>query len=228
MKAVGPHLFRVAALLFATAAFGAPADQLPAGFVRFSLVSEHAGRSVAPGQEVRWTVRAFVSPLESQGLAFFSFDLVPDATNPAPIELSPADPAPEGMRAFDRPRGFANPGSDPHGSGYGGTPVGPDLVQVGGAQNTFGFTPACFGPDQGICLGTDIDPVRGVGQTASDVVLASGTFTAPDVPGSYTLRLTRALASTLRRVNIAPQPSEVGRAPVLLHEGGELTFEVQP
>jgi hypothetical protein len=170
-----------------------------------------------------------VSPKNNGGLALFSFDLVQREGNPMSIDLPPGDPARGDMEAFDRPAGFTNPVEDPWGSGYGGVPVvengRKNLIQIGGAQNTFGVAPHCLGPDADVCTGQNTDVVRGVGQSDGGVMLATGSFQAPPIPGTYVLRIRSAVANTLRQPGVSPRPM-VRPARVILADGGEFSFTV--
>lgn len=187
----------------------------PGGTVALELVSAVNGQTVAPGQEVPWRIRCFVSSGDNLGLALISVDLVQDETNPELFDIPPGAAVTTPMRAFDRPDGFTNPqedpGADPEGSGYGGSRIGElgskNLLQIGGAQNTFGRIGPCFGPAADVCMGQDIDPDTGVGQGAGGETVAFGTLPAPATPGTYVFRIENALANTLQTVNAAPTPS---------------------
>ena len=103
-------------------------------------------------------------------------------------------------------------------TGYGGTPTGRegerDLVQIGGAQNTFGRVGPCMGPDGDICMGQDPSLVLGVGQAPGGEVLASGHFSIPHAAGVYVFRLAGVRASCLVEANPPPFWSGVERARV--------------
>ncbi|MED6335911.1 MAG: hypothetical protein VYE81_10960 [Planctomycetota bacterium] len=208
-----------AVCLLATPQFGGP--PVPSGpAVWFELSSPQDGTSLSPGQSVEWTITGRVSPLDSFGLAFFSLDLCQDENNPERFDLPAGDAAPFPMVEFDRPAGFTNPATDPWGSGYGGTPTGRegerDLVQIGGAQNTFGRVGPCMGPDGDICMGQDPSLVLGVGQAPGGEVLASGHFSIPQAAGVYVFRLAGVRASCLVEANPPPFWSGVERARVWL------------
>jgi hypothetical protein len=87
------------------------------------------------------------------------------------------------MKNFASPLGLNNP------AGYGGTLVGGTLVQVGGAQNTINNVFAA--KPTGSVL-TD------VAQNGSQVVLATGTLTAPTQCGTYTLTINNVMANVIR------------------------------
>jgi hypothetical protein len=165
---------------------------------------------------VEWTLTGRVSPGDNFGLAGFSADLRQDEQNPTRFDLPAGDGAPDAMGEFDRPAGFANPGPDPWGSAYGGTPTGPagerDLTQVGGAQNSSGRVGPCFGPDDDVCMGQDATLVLGVGQGAGAEVLAQGQFKLPQAPGDYVFHLSGVRANCLVEANPTPLWSRVERA----------------
>lgn len=87
------------------------------------------------------------------------------------------------------------------GSGYGGTQVGPfgeqDLLQIGGAQNTFGVS--------GGSIGQDIVVETGVGQGAGGEIIATGFFEAPCTPGAYTFSLENGVAYLLDQYFPSPE-----------------------
>ncbi len=179
------------------------------GTVTLILESSAAGQQVSPGATIDWTIKVVVSTGDNQGLALISCDLVQDAANPAKLDIPPGNPAsiPAAMIGFNRPGGITNPGEGGAASGYIGVQRGDagskNLVQIGGAQNTFGQAGAIFGTDP------NVDP--GIGQSGPQVVL-SGSFNAPATAGQYTFRLTNALANVLTTVNPPPQFSPVTAA----------------
>ena len=136
--------------------------------------------SVSPGTTVNYQVVGELTDLLNEGLAGVVFDLSFDGG-----ALGQAD-APTGgnMLHFDDPMGLSNP------AGFGGTVVSGDLVQVGGAQNTFNnaFTPELSGA-----------VMTGVAWLGSPEVLVTGSLKAPLVPGTYTLSLTNLLANEIRQ-----------------------------
>jgi hypothetical protein len=152
--------------------------------------------TVAPGAAVPWQVRGELSTSSTQGLAMVSFDMhftggaLTAATNPVSMP----------MQNFAMPLGFTNP------AGFGGTVVGNDLVQVGGAQNTIlnVFAPYPTG-----------SVITGVAQLGAPQVLATGTLTAPAVVGTYTLSLDNFMANAIQgsatgSPNWAVEPVGVG------------------
>jgi hypothetical protein len=113
------------------------------------------------------------------------------------------------MTNFSRPLGIGNPGEGGATTGYIGVQRAPtgqghmNLVQIGGGQNTFGSTlPTEYGVAQSATV------ISGVGQDGTAQVLASGSFLAPGLPGTYTIQLENAVANVLDSVNPAPVPPD--------------------
>ena len=139
--------------------------------------------SVAPSATVYYQVVGVLSDTANEGLALFGFDLVFDGG-----DLTQTDEPTIGELAhFVVPDGITNP------AGFGGTATVPgqegDLVQVGGAQNTInndiGNAPYPIGT-----------VVTGIGHT--EVVLATGSLTAPATVGDYTLSLANVFANVIK------------------------------
>lgn len=132
---------------------------------------------VLPGDLVEYEVRAALAGAPSQGLAMFAFDLGFDGGALAQADTPTSGP----LLEFVAPRGINNP------AGFGGTPVGGDLVQVGGAMNTIDnmFAPTPTGA-----------VVTGLASGGQDV-LATGVLTAPATPGTYTLEVSNVVANAL-------------------------------
>lgn len=135
--------------------------------------------SVTPGATVNYSIVGELSDTGSQGLAMVCFDL---SFTGGPLTAATA-PASNPMKNFASPQGLSNP------AGFGGTLVGGNLVQVGGAQNTINNV---FAPKP---IGTVI---TGVAQQGSPQVLASGTLTAPTQCGTYTLNISNVMANVVR------------------------------
>lgn len=143
---------------------------------------------VPPGGIVPYEVVGLLSDDRNEGLALVGFDLIFNG-GPLPHADIPTDEPTPGcdnpMINFTRPWGITNPDSPcPPACGFGGTIINGALVQVGGGQNTIRNTPgnAPF----------PIGPVLlGVAQPGGcgPAVLVTGSFTAPSVPGVYTLML---------------------------------------
>lgn len=186
--------------------------------VSVSLDSFQNGQTVSPGSTIEWAITFEVSTGDNQGLALLVADLVQDDANPAFIELPQAAAVPGGMTNFARPAGITNPPA----SGYRGSPRGSaghkDLLQIGGAQNTFGLARTGTG------VGESANVVTGVGH-GGPFLLASGTFAAPSAPGVYTFSLANAVANVIVQRNDPPNFSPVRAAAVEL-SGGSITFTV--
>lgn len=186
--------------------------------VTLSLTSPQNGTTVAPGATVNWSISFSVSSGDNQGLALLATDLLQDAANPAFFDLTPAAAVPAAMANFSRPAGISNPGETNPATGYGGVlrgdPGAKNLIQIGGAQNTFGQArPAGSG------IAENANVIGGVGQSGA-VVLASGSFVAPSTAGVYAFNLANAVANALTQVNAPPAFSPVVDAPVTLGAGG--------
>lgn len=178
--------------------------------VVFSLTSPQAG-VVSPGQTINWEISAEITAGGSAGLALFVVDFVQDGANPEFTDLLPADDVPSGLEGFSRPDGISNPGEGGSTTGYIGVQRGTsgsyDLHQIGGAQNSTGAA--------GSTIGLDVDLNAGVG-LSGPVVIAQGTFAAPDAEGAYTYLLADAVANTFDVINTAPLPSPVSGADTVL------------
>ena len=136
--------------------------------------------TVSPGETVTYSVVAELSDAANEGLAFFTFDLSFEGG-----ALSAADsPTTNPMLNFDRPLGMTNP------SGFGGTPVAGDLVQIGGAQNTWNniFAPVPTGA-----------VFTNVASPGTPVVLATGSVTAPLKVGDFELSVENLAANVIRQ-----------------------------
>jgi len=142
--------------------------------------------SVAPCSPVFYSIVGELSDGANGGLASFCFDLIlPDGSlvAPAPPPLFPMD-------NFAPPKGLSNP------AGYGGTLVGGDLIQVGGAQNTINNS----------FLSTVLtgSVIPGVAQPPFPVTLVAGALISPSKPGTYTLSISNVSANVIRQGGLAP------------------------
>jgi len=177
--------------------------------VTFSLASSQNGQTVPPGTTIDWAISASVPTSGCAGLSMVCVDLAQASGNPTFTDLPPAAGVPSGMANFSRPLGVSNPGEDGATTGYIGvqrTPSGQgymNLVQIGGGQNTFGST---LPPEYGVAQSATV--VSGVGQGGTAQVLASGSFQAPGLPGSYTIQLENAVANVLDSVSPPPEPPD--------------------
>lgn len=188
------------------------------GIVTLDLRSPVGGnnyRGVGPAT-VEWTITAHVSAKDNMGLAGISVDFMQDLFNPAAVIIEPAEAVPPEMIGFDRPAGISNPGA-----GYVGTRVGSyfgakNLVQIGGAQNTFGGPPEP--PVPGIGEDWQVEP--NIGQLRAGQVIASGSFAGPSAFGVYTFSIDSPVATTLDYVNEPPKWSPVSTATVEMGDSG--------
>ena len=162
------------------------------------------GDVVCPGETVVWEIWVQVTSTGNTGLALACVDLTQDAANPAKLNIPYAEGVPTGMENFSRPDGISNPGEGGNSTGYVGVQRGTagqtDLVQIGGGQNTFGVA--------GQTMGTNPNVVAGVG-LSGDVLLATGSFTAPATTGEYTFRLVNPIANVMTETATPPNHSPV-------------------
>jgi hypothetical protein len=198
--------------------------------VKVWLLSEFHGRVVQPGDDIPWAVQVRVAG-PNRGLALISVDLVQHEANPVFIDLPAGNTAPAGMEALDVPSGFTNPGPGLGFSGYGGTPVlsslgGSNLLQIGGAQNTFGVAGPCMGTGAAVCIGQSTTVTPGIGRHGEGQMVAGGVFQAPDAAGLYRLVLRGVQASVLGEPASPPLATPVSRiSPDLMQ--GEFWFRVE-
>lgn len=204
------------------------ASAFATGTVSVILDSPAAGQTIPGGSPVNWTIKVTVSPGDNYGLALISCDLAQAAANPAKFDLPPGNPGsiPAEMVVFDRPAGVTNPGENGAASGYIGVQRGTagqkNLVQIGGAQNTFGTAMA---PGSGIGENAIVSP--GIGQGGTPQIVLSGSFAAPTTTGSYTFSLQNGVANVLTTIGAPPQFSQCSSATVDL-AGASFTFTVGP
>jgi hypothetical protein len=135
--------------------------------------------TVVPGATVNYSVNAELSDGANEGLAFVVFDLEFDGG----ALSQAATPSSNPMLNFASPLGINNP------AGFGGTVQGGKLIQVGGAQNTWNNT---FAPQP---TGSVIPDV---GQPGTPVTVVSGSLTAPNKVGTYTLKVTNLEANVIK------------------------------
>jgi len=175
--------------------------------VTLELTSPSTGQVLLPGQPVEWTVSATVSQGDNAGLALVIADLVQNGANPELFDIPPAYGLHPAMDYFVSPQGISNPAPDGGVVGYFGTPVGPEgaknLIQIGGAQNTFG--------EPGEVMGMISSVTPAVGQ-AGPQIIAQGSFLSPATPGMYTFQLENGIANVLNVID--PPPIEPDFWPV--------------
>lgn len=206
------------ALLAAALATAASAQS-----VTMSLSSPQAGSNVAPGATINWSISFSVSQGDNAGLALIVVDLTQNNANPAYLDIPPATAVPAPMTNFSRPAGICNPGETNPVTGFTGlqrgTPGRKNLLQIGGAQNTFGLArPSGSGSAE------NANVIGAVGQSGS-VLLASGSFAAPATPGAYTFQLANPAANVLTAISAPPSFSPVTQA-TLSAPSGSFTFTV--
>lgn len=148
--------------------------------LRFSVVAGKTAVWIAPGSLLRYQVTGELSDKKNQGLAMVSFDLAFDGGALPPADFP--DHAP--MTHFASDLGLSNP------AGFGGTPSGGDLLQIGGAQNSINNT---FAPRPSAPV------ITGVAERGTHEVLAEGSFTAPTTPGTYHLTLSQPQANVFEK-----------------------------
>ncbi len=193
--------------------------------VTLTLESSKNGLTVSPGTTVDWSVKVAVSPGDNAGLALVSTDLIQNPDNPALFDIPQGSPASidATMQNFNRPAGIANPGEGGATTGYIGSQRGEpgrkNLIQIGGGQNTFGAA-----LPSGTGIGESATVLPGVGQGAQPQVVLSGSFAAPEVPGTYTFRLENGLANVLNNVSPPPVPPEFWTVTAATVEMGTASF----
>jgi hypothetical protein len=193
--------------------------------VTLSLQSPGHGAILAPGATVSWSISFGVSTGDNSGAAMICVDLVQDPANPATFDLPPATGIPPEMANFNRPAGICNPGEGGAPSGYVGSRRGPagarNLVQIGGAQNTFGQP---FPAGSGVGENANVIPAVGLGGSQT---LASGSFSAPSACGTYSFSLANPVANVITTHNNPPAITRVARAVSSLSPA-TISFTVAP
>lgn len=149
---------------------------------------------VGPGQSVSYSVVGVLSDDNNEGLALFLFDLSFDGG-----DLSQADaPTTTNMQNFATPLGMSNP------AGMNGTVVSGDLVQIGGGQNTINNTFAAV-PTGSV--------ITGIANTLAPETLITGSLTAPDKAGVYTLSVSNVIANVIQQGETGSPIWRTERAP---------------
>ena len=191
--------------------------------VTVSLDSSRNGQVVSPGEAIDWTISFAVSTEGNAGLALLLVDLEQEVGNPVSFDLLPADGVPVEMANFSRPDGVCHAGESGSPTGYVGLQRGTvgamNLRQIGGGQNNAGEAlPAGSG------IAENANVVPGIGQSG-EVVLATGSFTAPQTAGVYSISMTNVLASVFSVVNAPPEASPVVTATTDTN-GDSITYTV--
>lgn len=143
--------------------------------------------TVDAGATVNYKIVGTLTDDLNEGLALIGLSLdftggdLLQANSPAG-DISCANPMP----AFVVPEGIGNP------AGFGGTVIGGDLIQIGGAQNTINNTVnnATF-PIGAVITGVAQPSVCG------PAVIATGSLTAPNAPGQYFLNAYDVIANVI-------------------------------
>lgn len=178
--------------------------------VTLSLQSSSNGLILPPTATVDWSISFSVSTGDNGGAAMICVDLIQTPANPALFDLPPATGIPPEMANFNRPAGICNPGEGGLPSGFGGVRRGPagarNLIQIGGAQNTFGQP---F--PQGSGVGENANVIPAIGQSGSQT-LATGSFPAPSACGTYSFSLVNPVANVITTHNNPPAITQVARA----------------
>ncbi len=180
-------------------------------------IGSDQGTTVGAGEEYGFWIKATLGA-GSDGLALIGVDL----EGTGDITLSPLS-AGASMSSFVKVEGLTNP------AGYGGTDVDGKLLQIGGGQNTIGYStddPAYPNPDYPVG-----DVVLGIGDEA-EVVIATGTVTAP-MSGEFTLTISNAFANTIDEgqteapyaVSAVDEPVIYSAASITVTVGGVPTLE---
>ncbi len=150
-----------------------------------------------PDETINFVVEGVLTDVANEGLALVGFDLqFTGGPLRADTIVTPSGPitCANPMPAFVKPDGITNP------AGFGGSLVGGNLIQVGGAQNTIKNSvdnPACA-PD---CAPFPIGAVlTGVAQPfgCGPAILAIGSLTFPIAPGPHELRVSNLFANVIK------------------------------
>jgi len=144
-------------------------------------IAATSGTTVGPGLSVSYEITGLLSDDGNLGLALFGVDLQTNTNVPQPSTTEGPS-----MGSFVKNEGITNP------AGYGGTPDGDDLLQIGGGQNTIGNDPN--DPNLPAYPGGVV--VTGIA-LGTPVVLATGSVTAPMSEGAYDVSLANPFASVL-------------------------------
>jgi hypothetical protein len=191
------------------------------------LESPEAGTTVTPGTMINWTFSVELSSGDNDGLALVAADLVQDGGNPEALDIPMGSEASivAPMDQFSRSLGISNPGEGGASTGYVGVQRGTagamNLIQMGGAQNTFGAA--------GSSIGTDANVEAGVALGSKQLVV-SGSFAAPTTAGTYTFSLANGIANVLTVQDPDPTPPAfwpvVSAATVDIATNGSFSFTV--
>jgi hypothetical protein len=136
------------------------------------------------GSTVAYRVIGELSDDMNEGLALAGFDVI-FAGGPLEQAFEPTTNPMKNFAIGTENLGINNP------AGYGGTPMGGSLIQVGGGQNTInnnaGNAPFPIGA-----------VITGVAQPGSPQILVMGELTAPNEPGDYALTVSNVFANVIK------------------------------
>jgi len=184
-----------------------------AGDFEIEILASGVGAiTAAPGELLTVELVGELCDPNNLGLAAFRVDLTYSGGDLQPF----ADPTLQPMLNFSSPLGLANP------AGFGGTPIGGDLIQIGGAQNTIN---QFFAPTPNGAVSTS------VAHPAAPVVLAIGVVTVPNVPGVYTISALDAGANVIEQTATGipfwkVEPADVTVLPLIITVNPTLTVDV--
>jgi len=152
--------------------------------VRVTDMDGNAQVNVDPGATVDYKVTAVLSDQENEGLAAIGIDLVFSGGDLEQANTPDVDP----MKNFVRNAGITNP------DGYGGTIIDGDLIQIGGGQNTIKNFEDPNNPE--FPIGAVIIQVA---WPPDGQVIVTGSLTAPQEGGEYTLEIGDLFANVIRK-----------------------------
>lgn len=146
--------------------------------------------NVQPNTSVQYRIVADLTDTNNEGLALIGLsmnytggDIGTQANNPAGA-FNCGNPMP----AFVVPDGIGNP------AGYGGTMIGGDLIQIGGAQNTINNTAENAPFPVGAVITGVAKPNPGCGQA----VIATGSFSIGAAEGDFQLQAFDVFANVIK------------------------------
>ncbi len=147
--------------------------------------------TVHPGDTVNYKIVGELSNDPNEGLALIGLSLDFDLA-----DLTPADaPSTNPMLNFVIPAGITNP------AGFGGTVIGGNLIQIGGAQNTIKNTIG----NAPFPIGTVI---MGVAKFGTPVTIATGSLTIPlgTADGPHHLNASDVFANVIKAGEVGDNP----------------------
>lgn len=174
--------------LLSVAVLGVLAVNAAASNINLSVQTSAGGSSInlQPNQMLDYRIVATLSDTNNEGLALVGLSLnytggdIGQQANDPSGAITPANPMP----AFVIPDGITNP------AGFGGTMIGGDLIQIGGAQNT---------------INNDINNAPfPIGQVVTDVgnggevVVATGSFNVGATEGAFELQAFDVFANVIK------------------------------